>query len=451
MGEKPLFIKKKKSKLFWVLLILLIIVASGAGAYYFLELGVRTTGIKLGPLVTTTPGEIVFRDPQTGQLKDNLTILVLGLDESRDERGILHHKGSRTDTIFLLELDRQAQRLGVLSIPRDTWVFISEKYGNNRVNTAYPDAFWDVYLNSGHDYEKAKAAGIAQARETIQNLIGVEIDHYVLLKIKGAEELVDALGGLIIDVEKDMDYDDNWGNLHIHLKKGRRRLNGAQVVGYARFRHDEEGDWGRIRRQQQVIQALVNELKKPTHIMNIKKIAKVVKDNVETDMDTNDLIDLARVYKDFDRDNLIRGVIRGEDDVINGNMVVVPNQTVKERMVKRILLDPKDIPNDQLWLRVLNGCGVDGLGAETAKVLRDEDYVVVEVANAEEQDVITTRIIDHFNNPKAAKKIKELLNLPGARMIQKRNENGDLTLDFTIILGEDCAFKRQSSEEEAPE
>ncbi len=445
MGEKTLFMKKR-SKLFWIILFVILSGIIGGLLIRFIKSEGEIAGIKILRIVTKPPGDLVFMDPVTGAPRKNLVILVLGLDENRDERGIMHHKGSRTDTIFLLGLDNKARKLGVLSIPRDTWVWISEKYGHNRINTAYTEAFWEEYDRTENDYEKAKTAGINQARETIGTFLGVEVDHVVLLKIKAAEELVDSIGGITVDVEKDMNYDDYWGHLHIHLEKGPQRLNGEQAVGYARFRHDEEGDWGRIRRQHQVVAALVNELKKPAHIMHVDRIAQVIKRNIETDLDVNQLIDLARVYMEFDRDNIFKGVVMGEDEIIEGNMVLIPLEETKSRMTERLLMDPEMLPADEIWIRVLNGCGIPGLGARTARLLRKEGYTVVEVGNAQETNLEQTVIHDHFLNQTVTVRIGRILNLKEPRVSHHHYqengngnayENGDSTLDFTIILGRD--------------
>ncbi|MFP4496885.1 MAG: LCP family protein [Vulcanimicrobiota bacterium] len=444
MNEKPLFMKKKP-KTGLIVLVLLLIIAGFFVYKYFIKHEEGDEGFKIGPILSSPAGEVAFKN------KDNLVILVLGLDESRDEKGILHHKGSRTDTIFLLNVNKKADRLGILSIPRDTWVFLDDKYGNGRINSVYVNAFWDTYADSDYDYELAKEKGIEAARQVVSDFLGIEVDYFVLLKIKAAQEFVDAIGGVPVNVEKDMDYDDNWGNLHIHLKKGPQRLNGEQAVGYARFRHDEEGDWGRIRRQQQFVKALVNELKKPNHIMHIDKIAKVIKENIETDLNINQLVDLARAYKDFNKNKIVKGIIRGEDEVISGSMVIIPNQTIKDRLVARILKDPAAIPPQETWVRVLNGCDVNGLGGLVSDKLKEQGYNVVEVTNADVDTMERTEIIDHFINPEITRKLEKEIGTEKARSFYKESENSDLTLDYTIVLGKDSCPKPEEKDGENSE
>ena len=188
----------------------------------------------------------VLKAEETGERvfgnTDRLNVLLLGIDYNHDDKGIIYTKGARSDTMMVVSLSRDAKFLNVVSIPRDTRVYIGEGYGYEKINSAY------------------SYGGVEQAKKTASEFLGVPIQHHVVVKVSGAKDLIDALGGLAIDVEKDMDWDDNWGNLHIHLKKGPQLLNGEQAVGYARFRMDEEGDRGRIRRQQQVIRVLGNKV-----------------------------------------------------------------------------------------------------------------------------------------------------------------------------------------------
>jgi len=444
---KPIFMKKKsRFSLFRTLVTALCIVFAIGIIYVVVMAKIDSRPLDIaGVLKEGTrrlvnikkPGEYVFKH------RDSITILCIGLDESRDHRGIAHHKGSRTDTLFLLHLQKNGNRLGVLSIPRDTLVYLSDGYGRGKINSAYPLAFLDEYEDSDNNYEQAKATGVKQVRETAEEFMGVPVDYYVLIKITGAREFADAIGGLTMDVEKDMDYDDNWGNLHIHLKKGRQKLSGQQVVGYARFRHDEEGDWGRIRRQQQVLKALVKKLKEPSNVMRINKIAKVIETNIETDIPFKELVDLALVYKNFNKENMVRGVITGTDDMWGGAAVIIPTESEKERLIARILRDPEHLKPEDMRIRVHNGCGIDGLAHNIADKLREKGYDVVDVGNAEKEDVEKTEIVDHYRNNAGAKEIEKLIG-KSVKIVKKSCDNKELNPDFTIILGKDLEDEKKA-------
>jgi len=452
---KPIFTKNRKRFSFFRLLVMLLIFLFLGGIGYIVvkaydesQRSYRDREGLIKPVVDsweslTDPGKKAFEN------KDDLIILCVGLDENRDEKGIAHHKGSRTDTIFLLHLDRKADRLGVLSIPRDTWVYISDKYYNGKINSAYSLAFWDEYKESNHDYEKSKLAGINQAKKTVENFLKIKVDYYMLIKIKAAKELVDAIGGLTLDVEKDMDYDDSWGNLHIHLKKGQQRLNGEESVGYARFRHDEEGDWGRIRRQQQVIKALVKELKKPSNIVSPKKVrnlARVIKRNLDTDMPLEIMIDLALVYKNLNRNDIVRGIITGTDGNVGGAAVIYPSELETERLVARILKNPDLLKPEDLRIQVYNGCGDTGVAQNASEKLKKEKYDIIDVGNFEKKDLEISYVIDHYKNTKGFERIEGILGDKKMKRVVKSSGDRELNPDFTIILGKDYGEEIEKKE-----
>ena len=266
---------------------------------------------------------------------ERINILVVGIDYNYNNKGILYTKGARSDTIIVLSLSRDAKFFNIVSIPRDTQVLISEDIGYDKINGAY------------------SYGGIDQAMDTVSNFLDIPIHHYVIVKVKSAKDVVDALDGLPLNVEKDMDYDDNWGKLHIHLKKGPQILNGEQAVGYARFRMDEEGDRGRIRRQQQVVRALGRKLKEPALLTRLPELARVVKENIETDFKILEMIDLANLYSSFEFSKMRSAAIVGDDAMdSNGTSYIVPYFEENDRTVRRLLKSYDRLPKSDLRIRV---------------------------------------------------------------------------------------------------
>ncbi len=360
---------------------------------------------------TRTPGERAF------QGRARMNILCLGIDYNYDERGIHYTKGARSDTIFVISVDAQGRTLNVLSIPRDTQVLISEEIGYDKVNAAY------------------SYGGIEQAKATVSRFLGVPIDHFVIVRVSGARKLVDAIGGLHVDVEKDMDYDDNWGNLHIHLKKGPQVLDGEQAVGYARFRMDEEGDRGRIRRQQQIMEALVRRLKDPMVVLRLQALVKAVKENVETDFSVLDMLDLTYLYKDFDRTRMKTGAIVGDDADINGVSYIIPYAPENDQIVLELLKEPSDFSRQDLRIEVLNGSGDELAVGEVAEDLRREGFQVARVAQADRSDYSSTVVIDRRGSIAVRSALEKLLR--GALYERDLREGSSPGYDVTIIVGRD--------------
>ena len=146
--------------------------------------------------------------------RQKLRLLVLGLDENYTTSYQMYTNAARSDTMLAVDIDLASHQVGIISIPRDLWVHIP-KSGYGKINEAIADA-----------------GPLRSVKTVVDNLNFPPFDNYVVLRIDATKNLVNAIGGLDVNVEKDMDYDDSWGHLHIHLKKGPQHLNGEQAVGY---------------------------------------------------------------------------------------------------------------------------------------------------------------------------------------------------------------------------
>lgn len=372
----------------------------------------------------TKPGETVFKDT------DSVNILCLGLDYNYTTRGIMFSKYARTDTIFVVNVNKNGQ-INILSIPRDMRVDIAgDDYGYDKINTAY--ALGEEPL----------------AQKTVEDFLGLKIDYYAIIRIKGTKELIDALGGITLDVEKDIDYDDNWGNTHIHLKKGLQVLNGEQAVGYSRFRYDEEGDRGRIRRQHEVLRALIQQLKDPKNITKANRVVKVLKDNIETNITLTQLVDLARLYKNFSPQNVHTDRLEGSDADIGGISYMMPDEREKEIKVNRMFKGITEYMPNEISLNIYNGTEHAGVAHKLAEKFSKEGYVVEKTGDYKDIDktattVLATQIrIKRQDKKGAASRVAELI---GAAEVVDAFEDG-AKVDFEIIIGEDLAKELKKGE-----
>lgn len=356
------------------------------------------------------PGAIAF--PMD---KDRMNILVLGIDYNRDSKGMPYSKGARSDTMMVVSLSPTADFLNILSIPRDVYTEISPSLGMEKINAAY------------------SYGGIKQTIETVENFTGVNIDHYVIVKVHGAKKCFDAIGGLELDVEKNMDYDDNWGQLHIHLKKGRQVLNGDQAIGYARFRMDEEGDRGRMRRQQQTIKALIKKLKDPAIIMKAPELAKAVKETLETDLKIAEMVDLAMLYQSFDPKKLRGGQIVGNDEMVNGVSMIIPYQPENSKTIRRLLKDSNDLAMKEVRVQILNGSSDPEAADRLADRLNLEGFEVASIEKADKDDYKNTQVIEHIKNPRVHGRLKGVFDAAEF----KEMPAGKGAYDVTIIVGND--------------
>ena len=188
-------------------------------------------------------------------------ILLLGSDSRQGEAG-------RADTIMVLQLDGPSKKPKLISFMRDTLVTIPG-YGENKINAAY--AF----------------GGAELVRQTLAENFGIQTNYYAKVDFKSFEKVIDTLfsNGVPINAEKDMSK-----NLEVPIKKGQQNMNGLELLQYARFRMDEEGDFGRVRRQQQVMDAVFHAMKNPLSMVKLPYAAGKVLGYASTNLPVSFLL-----------------------------------------------------------------------------------------------------------------------------------------------------------------
>jgi polyisoprenyl-teichoic acid--peptidoglycan teichoic acid transferase len=286
-AHRPWYTRKR----LWFPLTILLSFAFGLGALVWnIPIVDKFTGKKITwgkQLMVMTQGVLNKRTlPEAFNGAHQVRVLFAGLDHV-PERGV-EDPPHRSDSVMVAAVDFDTKQVRVVSVPRDGWVMHYE----NGVEKGYDKL--------AHSYA---LGGIKRTQETVQNLLGIDpIDYYVTIKFEGLAKVVDALGGLDIDVDKNMNYDDNHGNLHIHIKKGMQHLNGQEVVGYARFRHDTFGDITRMGRQQKVIKLMIEKIQQPENMMRLPYFMKTIGECVETNLTMDQLMVLAENAKLFTPD-----------------------------------------------------------------------------------------------------------------------------------------------------
>jgi len=234
---------------------------------------------------------ISLNEAFAGQRRQN--VLLVGLDHippSPGDPGILR----RSDCVMVASTDFDTKQVRLVSIPRDGWVQHwqdGRSFGYERLGNTYS-------LGQEHDLHNP-LAGITRTKESVEHLLGLKLDHYVVVEFEGLERMVDKLGGLTVDVEMDMNRDDNAGNLHIHLRKGLQYLNGKQVVQYARYRDPKLADLGRMPRQQKVVRLLLQEMMKKENLTKLPDLAVTLYESVLTDFSLDQLIALAQHLDEY--------------------------------------------------------------------------------------------------------------------------------------------------------
>jgi LCP family protein required for cell wall assembly len=219
-------------------------------------------------------------------------ILVLGTDKRPEEAA----EPSRSDTLIVVSVDPAAKRVGVLGIPRDLQVTVPG-YGWQKINAAYflGEAY---YLPGG---------GPGLALPTVSQLLNVPIDYYVTLNFAGFETIIDAAGGVDIDVPAPIDDPaypgPNYSYMHIHFDAGFQHMDGTQALQYARTRHGDS-DFARIGRQQQVIRALRDKIASVNMLPRYPALLNQLGDAVATNIPPDQQFALAQLATQLGPDSL---------------------------------------------------------------------------------------------------------------------------------------------------
>ncbi|MGE5508191.1 MAG: LCP family protein [Chitinophagales bacterium] len=382
-----------------------------------------------------------------------VNILVVGIDERRQDVG-------RTDTVLLVTYNPDARRMHAVSLPRDTRVVIPGYNYHQKLNAAYA------------------LGGVDLTRRTIEDLLGLTIDYYFLVDFQGFARAVDALGGVTLDVPRQMDYDDRAQDLHIHLKPGRQRLTGKEALGFVRYRSDGLGDIslvdpvnqvydGRVARQQLFVKALVEEALQPRNLWRIPSLIRIAAQTVETDMPLSRMVAYARSARKLTQGDLSTSILAGAGQMVGGVSYWVPEPDAARELVRVSLavekapaakpdaltrrlplpdfkeglekvvsaVVPAKRPLPPARVKVLNGTGQAALATQAAKRLETDGFVLAGVGNAPHYGYDSTRVINRTGRDDAVAKLRTL-----APRLEVEDEEAGVDaagVDLVVIVGAD--------------
>jgi len=307
---------------------LFIVLAAGALA---VAAGFFTFQGSLSQIIARTSAEQAFGSHR-------LNIVLLGYQE--DE--------GNSDTLLVAHLDVDRRSATLVSIPRDSWVAIPG-HGHSKINAA---------IGLG---------GPKLSARVVSDMIGAPIDGTIAVRPEDAKQIVDAMGGLNVNVDEDMNYDDNAGNLHIHLHRGEQYLTGGQVLEYIRFRHDATSDWGRMRRQQAVLRNLLDQLSQPQQWAKLPQILALAGRDVKTTLSQAQMAALLQIYRGVPDDNVRTFTMPAREGWVGGASVVF----IDDRWAKwigRLLFSKREPPQDAVL--VANATGNAGFDRTVVAAMR---------------------------------------------------------------------------------
>lgn len=398
---------------------------------------------RFNPAAPSDPSAPAVSDPQTKvnfEKQERINFLLMGVDLRPGEHG-----PARTDTMIIVSLDPANKSVAMLSLPRDLWVPIPG-YGDNRINTAY-------FTGDARNYP---GGGPALAKKTIQYNFGIPIHYYITINFVGFRKVVDALGGVTIDVPKEINDpsfpDDTYGYRPLFIPKGVQHMDGDMALAYARTRHGDS-DFGRMKRQQQLIKAIRDQALTLNVIPKIPALWQAKEDMVQTDLTLDKIIALAQIAKDVKTEN-IRSAVVDESMALGittpgGAMVLWPDRERIREVIADLFKAPDAVPvqvqvqpsaqikklaAEGAKIEISNGTTTDGLAAHVAEWLKSQGFNVVLVDNAERKDYPETIIIESSDKPYTK---GLLLNIFHVNQKVRQNPNPKSDVDLRVIVGKD--------------
>ncbi|MFF2886628.1 LCP family protein [Paenibacillus sp. NPDC057967] len=349
------------NRLHMVLLVVLLVLAAGCFAVYKQMSGTTINldnSILDKELLETIRGQEDNEKFEDGieEVKEDFYMLIIGLDHSDS------HSGMNTDTLLLAHVIPQSNSMKLLSIPRDLRVTNLRGTGA-KVNSMFASGY-QYAVREAQDHpellsgkkvklgqftfaEEYISSGMVTTRETIERYFNINIDYTFLVSFETLTSMVDAVGGIEINVERRMEYDAPSENMFIRLYPGLQVLDGEQALQYARFRKDNRGeayhsnDFDRGLRQQQVITALVHKLTSWNSLPKTFEIVDIVTSNLKTDMAPGTMLSMVKAYYGkIDRDQIYSLSFPGQ---WQSPFVVVDDESLEELMEQLTSMDAPDL------------------------------------------------------------------------------------------------------------
>ena len=444
--------KGKKIALCSVLAVL-ILLGAGAGALlhtFGKMIGGKNGHVSIGQ-AWQEAHEAAFEPKEGFPGQDKLTIVCMGIDDNWTNSDVVYTANARTDTLFVLTMDLNKKKATMLSIPRDTYAHIvgTKNDWHFKINAAY--------TTGGPDRTVA----------TVNEFLGTNANHFLVLNIDSTKKMVDALGGVDVNVEHEMHYHDKWGHLSIDLQPGFQHLDGDNAVGFARYRHPdagkrptvEDGDDRRMYRQHILLRAMVDKAKNFANLTKAPDLVNIALSTVRTDLTRQQLLDLAAIFKNVQQNDIQTASIPGDDfRGENGAWFYKIKPEVAHAYADWLVKGDESASRRLTSVIVKNGTTTPGLAQHVVALLKLQGYTdvrnggnaskpKVEMADLKtpaKADLPQTTLLDTgVPNPAAPQDIATLLGVPSPktlrRPVQPNKVGWTPPSAVTVTLGEDYA------------
>lgn len=400
---KPKKKKKRKKKIFKKLLFFVLLFILGMGIYIFYNLSRLNDNSE--KLESSIPKN-----------KDFVNILAMGVDIGDPKNP---NDPKRTDTMMLINYNVKKDRLSIVSIPRDTYIEVN---GNSKK------------INQAH-----AIGGVKEAVNEVEKLLNIKVDYYGKIDYSGFRKLVDSIGGIDMEITRNMKYDDYAQDLHIDFKKGTTvHMDGKKAEEFFRWRKNNDGtgfvdgDIGRIGNQHEFINKVFEKVKSPAIIPRIPSIISTLPEYVETNMSTKDMLSYALSFSKVKNENMYVKTLAGEGKYIKGVSYFIYDPKASADIISLISdVNYTNFAREKLKIKILNQTNKVGLAKDFSDHICEKGYINATTGNITGDD--KTKIVFYGMDKDTAKIIMKDFNINNVEFKDEKKDK----FDMVILLGYD--------------
>ena len=355
-----------------------------------------------------------------------VNILLLGMDigdpNQEDNKDI-----KRTDTIMVVNYNQETDKITTVSVPRDTLI---QNNGNSvKINSAFA------------------IGGYSRIKTEVEGLLNVNINYIVKVDYDAFVDIIDAIGGVKMKIERNMIYDDEGQNLHINFKAGETvKLDGQKAQEFFRWRKNNDGsgfangDLDRIQNQQKFIAKVIDKCTNPLIVFRLPKIMSAIGNNVETNMSPFSIIKYGLKFMGVSNNDISMLTAAGTPKTINGQSFLVFDKNSNKDIISQLASSEvssqseNGISRENIKIKILNATKINGLASELKINMNNIGYTKIDTGNTELSD----KTVILSNNKNMLKTISKDLDIKNSGKKDDKAEYKDY--DVIIILGKD--FKK---------
>jgi len=350
-------------------------------------------------------------------------VLLVGIDA-------VDRYAHRADTIIVANYHPANHTLVLISVPRDTMTELPGK-GRMKIN--------EVYAYGLLHGDKDRATELLA--EQIGSLLGMRITNYIQVDYKGFVECVNLLGGVRVTVPHRMKYHDRAAHLKIDIPAGVQVLSGRKALDYVRFRSDRLGDIGRIKRQQQFLEAVYQKVKQPDILMLVPKMVQQILPYIKTNMSLADMVVLAERGSRLESDRVRMISVPGEPVTMDKHDYWVADKDKFKEILETVLAEDerskefKMRDKSTIKIEILNGCGKAGVAKKMTDMLRKSGFDVVNTENADHFGYARTLAIDRTGLKVLGSRVAEEIKIKEDCVLSKPDPTR--VVDVSVVIGQD--------------